>query len=387
FWSIPTTFSYWDRWRGRRTTPEPSAKLLCVIARHHLLRFSGLLVVFVLVAAACGGGSAGDQNAPPVEDTGAEPSVLGTTTEPADSTTTEVPPELSGALRITGSSTVEGITRAVADRYAERQPNVTIEIDAVGSGGGINDLCTDPEISVIGASRPMNGSESAICLSNGVRPIELRLARDGIAVIANNASDLQCLTYTDLYALTGPESTGLSTREAVGSFASELGSTTAWGSGEVYLIAPGPNHGTHQLFVDFVLEPIAGQRGVGTFMRPDHRSLDSNAQLVDAVAADPAGFGLVGSSYAARQSSVVKMVGVSDGSGCVLANDAAVIQGIYPMSRDLYLYADSSTEDPLIDDFLFYYLNVALSDAVAQAEYVELSAAEQAETAARWANR
>jgi phosphate transport system substrate-binding protein len=264
---------------------------------------------------------------------------------------------------------------------------VDVDIQSEGSSSGIEGLCTDPEIAVVGSSRPMNGSESAICLSNGVLPIELRLARDGIAVIVNNASDLQCLTYTDLYALTGPESTGLTTRQSVGEFAAELGSTTAWGSGEVHLIAPGPNSGTHQLFVDFALEPIADQRGVGTFMRVDHRSLDSNAQLVDAVAADPEGIGLVGSSYAVRQSNVVKMVGVSDGAGCVLANDAAVVQGIYPMSRDLYLYADGATQDPLVADFLFFYLNVGLSDAVVAAGYVELSAAEQAETAARWANR
>ncbi len=368
-------------------TPDPSTRLLCVIARHHLLRFSGLLAALGLIASACSGGSAASEEAAPSDEGGTEPTVLGTTTEPEEVTTTDVPPELSGTIRISGSSTVEGITRAVADRYRDRQPNVSIDIQAEGSSAGINDLCTDPETSIVGSSRPMNGSESTICLSKGVLPIELRLARDGIAVIANNASDLQCLTYTDLYALTGPESTGLTTREAVGELAAELGSSTAWGSGEVHVIAPGPNQGTHQLFVDFALEPIAEQRGVGTFMRVDHRSLDSNAQLVDAVAADPASIGLVGSSLAVRNSNVVKMVGVSDGSGCVLANDAAVVQGIYPMSRDLYLYADGATEDPLVDDFLFYYLNLGLSDAVADAEYVELSPAEQAETALRWANR
>ncbi|MFW2380456.1 MAG: PstS family phosphate ABC transporter substrate-binding protein [Acidimicrobiales bacterium] len=352
-----------------------------------MFRFGGFVLALSLIAAACSGTSGGQENTSPPEDDSTEPTVLGTTTEPEEVTTTEVPPELSGTVRVTGSSTVEGITRAVADGYRQRQPDVTIETQAEGSDSGIADLCTDPEVAVVGSSRPMNGSESAICLSNGVLPIELRLARDGIAVIANNASDLQCLTYTDLYALTGPESTGLTTREAIGQFAAELGSTTAWGTGEVHLIAPGPNSGTHQLFVDFAVEPIADRRGVGTFMRVDHRSLDSNAQLVEAVAADPAGIGLVGSSYAVQQSNVVKMVGVSDGSGCVLANDAAVVQGIYPMARDLYLYADGATEDPLVEDFLFYYLNLGLSDAVAEAQYVELSAAEQAESAAHWANR
>lgn len=347
-----------------------------------------LLVAFLLGVSACSGGSSeSTATAPAPENT--EPTVLGTTTATAEepTTTTEAPPELTGEVRVTGSSTVEGITRAVAAMYSERQPDVEVLIDTVGTSAGFEDLCRDPGVSVVGASRPINGQESAVCLANGVQPIELRLARDGIAVVVNNASSLQCLTYEDLYAFAGPESTGLTDAAAVGSFAAELGSTTDWGTGEVSLVAPGDVHGTHQLFLEFVIEPIAGQRNVGVFMRVDHRSLDSNAQLVQAVAAEPSAIGIVGSSYAVANSGIVRLLGVSDGSGCVVPNDAAVIKGLYPMSRDLYLYADGASTDPIVDDFLFYYLNVALAEAVAQAEYVVLSPAEQAQTATRWANR
>ena len=353
-----------------------------------------VLATFALacLAAACTG--AGDQVG------GAEPeneaSVLAATTvpdpEPAPSpdeetSTTETPPELSGSLVISGSNTVEPITAALIPGYNERQPDVSITLNANGTGAGFDDLCNDPSISIVGASRAINGSESASCLSSGVQPIELRLARDGIAVVVNNASALQCLTYTDLYALAGPESTGLTTLQAVGALAAELGSTTAWGSGPVALVAPGPTHGTAGLFADVVIEPLALARGVGKFFRVDNRSLDSNAQLVDAVAADPAAVGIVGSSFASRNSTAVRMLGVSDGAGCVIPNDAAVVAGLYPMSRDLYLYVDGASDDPIVADFVFYYFSVALNDAVAAADYVVLSAAEQAESVARWNNR
>lgn len=343
----------------------------------------------MVLAAACTGeppDSAGTTTVQRPDQT--EPTVLGTTTvTTAGTTTSEAPPDLSGTIRVSGSSTVEGITRAVADGYAARQPDVEVAIDAKGTGGGFKDLCGDPEVSLIGASRPINGQESAICLANGVQPIELRLARDGIAVVANNASTLQCLTYADLYALAGPESTGLSDAAAIGAFAAELGSSTDWGQGDVSLVAPGDVHGTHQLFTEFVIEPIAVRRNVGVFMRVDHRSLDSNAQLVQAVAAEPSAIGIVGSSYAVRNSQLVRLVGVSDGSGCVVPNDAAVVQGLYPMSRDLYLYADGASDDPILDDFVTYYLGVALADAVSRAEYVALSPAEQAQSSTRWSNR
>ena len=329
-------------------------------------------------------------------ETESEASVLGATTVPdpgpepspdEETSTTETPPELSGSLVISGSNTVEPITGAVIQGYRDRQPGVSVAVNGTGTGSGFDDLCNDLSVSIVGASRSINGSESASCLSSGVQPIELRLARDGIAIVVNNASALQCLTYTDLYALAGPESTGLTTLQAVGALASELGSTTAWGTGDVALVAPGPTSGTAGLFADVVIEPLASARGVGKFFRVDNRSLDSDAQLVDAVASDPAAVGIVGSSFASRNSTAVRMLGVSDGAGCVIPNDAAVVAGLYPMSRDLYLYVDGASEDPIVADFVFYYLNVALKDAVAAADYVVLSAAEQAESVARWTNR
>jgi phosphate transport system substrate-binding protein len=320
-----------------------------------------------------------------------EPTVLGTTTASVLGSTTETVAEsdlsLSGTIRITGSSTVEVITRAVSDGYAQRQPDVTVEIEAVGTGAGLQDLCGDPEVRIVGASRPINGQESASCLANGVLPVELRLARDGIAVVANRASALQCLTFVDLYALAGPESTGVLKLQDVATLAAEIGSSTDWGQGPVGLVAPGPVHGTHQLFMDVVVAPIAGSQGVGSFMRADYRGLDSNAQIVGAVAADPAAIGIVGSAYAVRNSDQIRLVGVSDGSGCVLPNDAAVEQGIYPIARDLYLYADGASEDPIVDDFVSYYVNVALNSAVTQSDFVPLSSAEQGETVTRWQAR
>ena len=339
-----------------------------------------------LLFAACSGGASVDPaNELAVEDT--EPTVLGTTTETIESPTTAVPPDLSGSIVVKGSSTVSGITEAVVAGFADRQPNVEVTVSSEGSGAGFNALCKDDGVSIIGASRPITGTESATCLSNGVLPIEMRLARDGIVVVVNNASTLQCLSYTDLYALAGPESTGLTTLEAVGALAAELGSDTPWGTGEVHVVVPGPSHGTHQLFADFALAPIAAQRGVGTFMRVDSRSLDSDEQLIEAIASDPLAIGFIGSSFATENSEVVKSLGVSDGGGCVLPNDAAVLQGLYPMSRDLYLYADGASEDPIVDDFVTYYVEISLADAVAEAEYVALSSAEQAESAARWSNR
>ena len=204
-------------------------------------RLLPVLLAVSLFAVACTG--AGDQRSSEdgADQSSSEATVLGSTTIPGgasesdetaetgETTTTETPPALDGTLSISGSSTVEGITMAVIDGFALRQPGVKVNLNA--TGGGFTALCNDPGVSLIGASRPINGSESAGCLSSGVQPIELRLARDGIAVVVNNSSDLQCVTYEDLYALSGPESTGLTTLESVGALAADLGSATEWGRG------------------------------------------------------------------------------------------------------------------------------------------------------------
>lgn len=100
------------------------------------------------------GGCLDDSGAEPTDDEPADTSTgEPTETDTADETATEGPGEtetddagettLQGRIDSTGSSTVFPLAQAVATRFEERAPAVSISIAATGTGGGFtNQFCT-----------------------------------------------------------------------------------------------------------------------------------------------------------------------------------------------------------------------------------------------------
>ena len=76
--------------------------------------------------------------------------------------------ELSGAIRIDGSSTVFPFAQAAAELFNEEQPGVQITVGQSGTGGGFEKFCAG-ETDISDASRPIKDDEEApICKKNGV---------------------------------------------------------------------------------------------------------------------------------------------------------------------------------------------------------------------------
>src|SRR5687768_1236951 len=93
--------------------------------------------------------------------------------------------ELSGAIRIDGSSTVFPFAQAAAELFNEEQPNVQITVGQSGTGGGFEKFCAG-ETDISDASRPIDEEEEVpICKKNGVEYGEVQIANDGIAIATN----------------------------------------------------------------------------------------------------------------------------------------------------------------------------------------------------------
>ena len=76
-------------------------------------------------------------------------------------------------------------------------------------------LLCDGSIDIADASRAIEEEEAAICEENGINFVELQIGIDGISVITSpENTDVTCLSFADLYALTGPESQGFDTWDA-----------------------------------------------------------------------------------------------------------------------------------------------------------------------------
>src|SRR5690606_38974958 len=106
---------------------------------------------------------------------------------------------LSGSIEVDGSSTVYPITEAVAEEFMlETGRAVQVTVGVSGTGGGFKRFCAG-ETAISNASRPIKSSEREACEAAGVRYLELPVAYDGIAVVANPSNDfVECLTVEEL---------------------------------------------------------------------------------------------------------------------------------------------------------------------------------------------
>ena len=109
--------------------------------------------------------------------------------------------ELSGTIRIDGSSTVFPFAEAAGELFNEEQPGVKVTVGQSGTGGGFEKFCAG-ETDVSNASRPIKDDEEVpVCEKNAVAFSEVQVANDGIAVATNKGLTVDCLTTDQLKEL------------------------------------------------------------------------------------------------------------------------------------------------------------------------------------------
>ena len=87
---------------------------------------------------------------------------------------------LSGTVLIDGSSTVFPIAEAMAEEFSLAQEgDVRVPVGTSGTGGGFKKFCAG-ETAISNASRPISEDEEALCRENGIEPIEMTIAWDGL---------------------------------------------------------------------------------------------------------------------------------------------------------------------------------------------------------------
>ncbi len=97
---------------------------------------------------------------------------------------------LSGEILAVGSSTVAPITQKMADDFAAAQgSDVAIQIDNIGTDAGIRAFCQDSQSDILNASRPLINIDLSLCQVNARRPLEFRIANDGIPVVVSAEND------------------------------------------------------------------------------------------------------------------------------------------------------------------------------------------------------
>jgi phosphate transport system substrate-binding protein len=309
---------------------------------------------------------------------------------------------LSGEISVSGSSTVEPISIAAGDAFADMAPGVAIVVDGPGTGDGFAKFCAG-EIDISDASRPINEKEQATCADAGVEYIELKVAIDGLSVITS-AQDTQfdCLSFVDLYALLGPDAVGIDNwadasadADRFAATATELGAVhTPYPDAELTVTAPGEESGTFDSFVELVIAEVGEALGVeDANVRVDYTASPNDNVIIQGVGANPTSLGWVGFAYVEENLDVVKPLQVDGGAGCVEPTPQSIANGEYPIARDLFIYVNAAKAEgnPALAAFVDYYVTEGMTTLLGAGEgkvpYVPLNAEDTAATQQTWAAR
>lgn len=298
---------------------------------------------------------------------------------------------ISGTINVSGSSTVEPVSTAVAELVKNSNPDFNYTVTGPGTGDGFKTFCTG-ETDISDASRPIKDEEAAVCAAAGIEYTELKIAYDGLTIMTSpDNSAVTCLSFADLYALTGPQSQGFDTWTAASALATSLGSNTVFPDADLPITGPGEESGTYDSYVELVIKPIASVQNPvqENATRPDYVASANDNAIIDGVAGSPTSLGWVGFAYAQENTDKVKELAVSkDPNGtCVQPTDATISNGTYPLSRSLYLYVNKAkaAANPAVVGYVDYYLSEGTIENVLKlVPYVNLPASELDATRATW---
>ena len=309
--------------------------------------------------------------------------------------------QLSGTVRVDGSSTVFPLTEAVAEEFMNEHPRVRVAVSKSGTGGGFAKFLRG-ETAVNDASRTISAGERSTASEQGINYIELPVAYDGLAVVANPQNDwVQCLTTEELRAIWRPDSDVQRWSDVRSSFPDR----------PIKLYGPGTASGTF----DYFTEAIVGESGQS---RTDFNASEDDNVLVQGVQGDPGALGFFGLAYYENNAQSLKLLGVDNNpprgtqgggpqedssasadtaasgsgpqqrTGCVKPSTETVSRGTYqPLSRPLFIYVNQAkSSDPATEAFVEFYLN-NIGGLAEEVGFVPLSDREYQLTLQRFQNR
>jgi phosphate transport system substrate-binding protein len=253
-----------------------------------------------------------------------------------------------GVVSLDGSSTVFPISEAVAEEFQKANAGTRVTVGISGTGGGFQKFCR-AESDISNASRPISESERQACAAAGIDYIELPVAYDGIAIVANpKAAWADTITVEELRTLWAPDAQGKVTKWRQ--------VRASWPDREIHLFGAGVDSGTY----DYFTQAIVGKEGAS---RGDFTSSEDDNVLVQGVAGDELALGFMPFAYFDENRERLKLLPVDDGkadngAGPMAPSIEAIKTGTYqPLSRPVFIYVSTKAlARPEVQRFVEFYL-------------------------------
>lgn len=250
---------------------------------------------------------------------------------------------LSGDISITGSSTVFPLATAVAEEFQNMHPDVNIDLQSTGSGGGFENFFCPGDSDINNASRPIKQEEIENCEGNGITPHEIKVATDALTVVVNNDNDFATeLTVDQLAQIWGPDADEDQTWADI---------NPEWPDETIQRFGAAETSGTF----DYLTEVINGEEGAHT---QAYEPTENDRAIVQGVRGSEYAIGYFGFSYYFNNQDTVTAVAVDDGDGAVEPSLESARTGQYtPLSRPLFTYpSDESLAEEQIAEFCRFFI-------------------------------
>jgi len=250
--------------------------------------------------------------------------------------------QVSGELKIAGSTTMQPLTNRLAGEFRRYHPNVKIMVEAGESASALKELLgetsrskpktggagTGEPVLLAAASRLLTEAERKQFVSRyGYEPSPIPVAMDAVGIYVHRDNPLQHLTLDQVDAIF---STTRHRGAPVGITRwGQLGLTGEWAQAPIRLYGRGVKSGTRAFVNEHALR--------GGEFRSDVHEEPGAASVILATSRDPFGIGYSGIGL---QASTVRALPLAETEGMepVAPDLRGVMEGRYPLHRFLYLY-------------------------------------------------
>jgi len=251
-------------------------------------------------------------------------------------------------LTVKGSDTMVHLVSTWAEVFMKNQAGSEISVTGGGSGTGIAALINGTT-DICAASRGIQEKEMKLATGRGITPVEIHVARDGIAVIVNRENPVSELTVAQIGSIFSGAVTNWQ----------ELGGPDR----PILVLSRESSSGTFVFFQEHVLNKAD--------YTAHARFLPGTSAVVQAVTADRGAIGYVGLGFAAEGGEGIKSLRVKVGqdSPAIDPSEATVQAGTYAIARPLYYYTNGPAAG-LVKDFIDFCLGQEGQRIVRETGYV-----------------
>lgn len=232
--------------------------------------------------------------------------------------------EISGTVRISGSSTVFPVSEAAGEEFADMHEGFDYELSSDGSTGGFENFFLPGESDINGASRPILEGEIEEARETGFTPIEFVCAGDALTAVVNPENDwLECADFELLQEIWLPDSAPETWADI----------DPEWPDEAIELFGPATTSGTYDYWTGDVLDNFRT-------IREDFQGTEEDDLIAEGVAGSPYAHGYLPYAYYDNNPEGIKALGIDGGNGCTAPSLEAASDGDYPLARPIHWYVN-----------------------------------------------